>query len=581
MSRHQAQVAPLLPASSEPAEAAPGEGEAAGIDTQLFDQMKEGIAVYRRDGTCLYLNPVTQRLFGKEKGEVEGHVLWELFPEAEGSLFCQAFQRVAETGRAEEFDHLYVPWGRWFANRLYRSGERVYVIARELTERKQVEAERQECLERAVHLEDEARRAEQRASFLAQSSEVLAASLSQEEIFKRLMHLVVPTLADWCAVDVPTAEGKVQRIAVEHQRPERVEQALAFHRRYPVTLADTSGSGHVLRTGCVEFVPHLLPWMIEAEADEERRRAVRALGIRSYMCVPLISRGRVLASLSLVYAESGRSYSEADLNLVQDFARRAATSLDNGLLYEEAQEAIRARDTFLSIASHELNTPLTSLHLNLQMLQRALAQQPGGALRPEALQGKLQVAQRQSTRLARLVRELLDVSRMTLGKLKLEREDVDLVALVREAVPRFADDLVRSRCELRLELADSAVGYWDRLRLEQVVQNLLSNAIKYGQGQPIAVRVEVDEHQARLHVRDHGIGISAEGQARLFQRFERLASERNYGGFGLGLWIVKQIVDALGGHVRVESEPGQGSLFTVELPRRQAGGAAATADLRQ
>lgn len=561
MSRRSSQAAHVLLSPPEPASAA--------IDTQLFDQMEESVAVYRLDGTCLYLNPVTEQIFGKRRSEVVGRVLWEVFPESVGNPFYQAFHRVAETGRAEEFDHLYVPWGRWFANRLFRSGERVYVLARETTEERRLEAERREYHERAVRLEAEARRAEQRAGFLAQSSEVLAASMSQEQILERLAHLVVPTLADWCAVDVLTEEGEVRRIAVAHERPERVEQALEFHRRYPITLEDAGGSGHVLRTGSVEFVPELSEAMLEAEPDVERRRAVRALGIQSYLCVPLISRGRVLASLSLVYAESGRRYSEADLRLVQDFARRAATSLDNGLLYEEAQEAIRARDTFLSIASHELNTPLTSLQLNLQMLQRTLAWQPGGALRPEAVQAKLQVLQRQSTRLARLVRELLDVSRMTLGKLKLEREDVDLVALVREAVPRFADDLVRSGCELRLELADSAVGCWDRLRLEQVVQNLLSNAIKYGQGKPVEVRVEVDEHRTRLQVRDYGIGISAEGQARLFQRFERLASERNYGGFGLGLWIVKQIVDALGGHVRVESEPGQGSLFTVELPRGQ------------
>jgi PAS domain S-box-containing protein len=535
----------------------------------LYDQMDEGIAVYRRNGTCLYLNAVTERILGKSKSEIEGHILWEVFPEAVGNLFYQAFQRVAETGVAEEFEHHYVPWERWFINRIFRSGERVYVFGREVTEAKRLEAERAEYYERVKRLNEETQRAEQRAAFLARSSEVLASSLVSDQILHGLAHLVVPTLADWCAVDVPAGDKEIRRIVVAHERPERVEQALEFHRRFPLSLDDPGAVGKVLRTGTPEFVPELSEEIIELEPNPEKRRAIRALGIQTYVCVPLMSRGRTLAALTLVYAESGRRYTEADIRLVEDFARRAATSLDNGLLYEEAREAIRARDTFLSVASHELNTPLTSLHLSIQALQREFAQP---VLQREVVHAKLQVLKRQSSRLASLIRELLDVSRITLGKLKLEEEDVDLVVLVREAVPRFADDLARAGGELSVDVPESAIGRWDRLRLEQVLQNLLSNAIKYGQGKPIDLRIEADERRVRLSVRDRGIGMSAEGQARLFQRFERLASERNYSGFGLGLWIVKQIIDAMEGSIHVESAPGQGSVFTVELPRQRAGG---------
>jgi signal transduction histidine kinase len=165
------------------------------------------------------------------------------------------------------------------------------------------------------------------------------------------------------------------------------------------------------------------------------------------------------------------------------------------------------------------------------------------------------------------VRELLDVSRITSGRLKLEVGEVDLVAVTREVATRCAEDAARARCELRLDVPETVVGAWDRLRLDQVLQNLLSNALKYGHGQPVEVTVRADADSATVTVRDHGIGIAEEDQARLFQKFERMASERHYSGFGLGLWIVKQILDAMGGSIHVESAPGRGSTFRVVLPR--------------
>jgi signal transduction histidine kinase len=171
---------------------------------------------------------------------------------------------------------------------------------------------------------------------------------------------------------------------------------------------------------------------------------------------------------------------------------------------------------------------------------------------------------RSADRLTRLVTSLLDISRIGAGRLDLEREETDLSEVTREVAERFQEEARRARCELRVDTTP-AVGFWDRLRLDQVVTNLLANALKYGAGAPIDVRVTAQDGRALLTVRDHGIGISEEDQRRIFQRFERAVSQRNYGGFGLGLWIVRQIVEAQGGAVRVESEPGHGSTFTVEL----------------
>jgi PAS domain S-box-containing protein len=652
------------------------------------------VAVLWCDGRYLYVNSTSERLFGKRRDELIGHVFWEFFPGALGGTFHRAFLRVVQTGRAEEFEHLYEPWGRWYRQRLYRSGERIYVFSREttgerlradtillharilesmtegvslsdergvivytnpaedrifgyapgeligrhisvqndspleenqrfvkeliaqlrtegcwegeirnirkdgvpfitaarfsalhiggephwlcvqkdVTEQKRAEAERAENHEFTEQLYEQTRLAEQRAGFLALASEVLASSLDREEILSHLAHLAVPTLCDWCAVDEATPDGKVRRVAVVHLQPERISQAYAFHAKYPITLEDAGGIGKVLRTGTLQVILDLSDELLERGIpDPEQRRATRELGIRSLISVPLNSRGRTLAVLTLVYADSQRYYSEADVRLAEDLARRAATSLDNGLLYREAQDAIRARDSFLSVASHELNTPLTSLSLNVQALQRVLLREGAGssALYQDTISPKLQAVQRQISRLANLIHELLDVSRITAGKLKLEPEEVDLIILTRELVPRFADDLGRAGCELRLELPSEAVlGFWDRLRVEQILQNLLSNAIKYGQGLPIQLRISADAQWARVVVRDEGIGIPAEDQARIFQRFERVASERHYSGFGLGLWIVRQILDAMAGRIHVESEPGRGSTFTVELPLR-------------
>ncbi|HSP78171.1 MAG TPA: HAMP domain-containing sensor histidine kinase [Myxococcaceae bacterium] len=168
-----------------------------------------------------------------------------------------------------------------------------------------------------------------------------------------------------------------------------------------------------------------------------------------------------------------------------------------------------------------------------------------------------------------LIDELLDAGRITSGRLRLEREEVDLAALVREAVGRMSESFVRAGCEVLLFAELPVSGRWDRVRLEQVVGNLLSNAAKYGRGQPVEVRVEaVDEILARLMVKDGGIGIAPEDQARIFERFERAVTGNQFHGLGLGLWITRQIVESHGGRILVHSTPGVGSTFSVELPRR-------------
>jgi signal transduction histidine kinase len=257
----------------------------------------------------------------------------------------------------------------------------------------------------------------------------------------------------------------------------------------------------------------------------------------------------------------------AALENAEGFERMAALSEERGRLYREEQEAVRRRDDFLSIAAHELKTPLTSLQLHIQGLMSQV-RQGLERLPPERLGAKLESANLQTQRLGKLVNELLDISRIAQGQLLGHLENVDLVQVVRGVVERSREGLARAECTLRLEMPPSLVGRWDAIRLEQVVLNLLTNAAKYGAGRPIEITVDGDESQARLRVRDEGIGIAEEDAARIFERFERAVSVRHYGGFGIGLWIVREIVQALGGTIEVESAPGQGATFTVTLPRR-------------
>lgn len=237
----------------------------------------------------------------------------------------------------------------------------------------------------------------------------------------------------------------------------------------------------------------------------------------------------------------------------------------------QLQQAVKARDEFLGIASHELKTPLTSLELQVAGLQRLAALQPGLAVSDDRIQSKCESIVRQIGRLTGLINNLIDVGRITSGRLGLERERVDLGEVVRGVIERAQEAIRRSGSEVALAMPAAVVGTWDRARLETVVTNLVSNAVKFGNGKPIEISVRAAEKRAVLTVRDQGIGVSAEDRNRIFERFERAVSQRHFGGFGLGLWVAREAVEAHGGTIRVETRAGAGSEFTVELPLDGAG----------
>jgi signal transduction histidine kinase len=233
----------------------------------------------------------------------------------------------------------------------------------------------------------------------------------------------------------------------------------------------------------------------------------------------------------------------------------------------EAEKSVQVRDDFLAIASHELRTPITPIKMYLQLLMRHMQGiSPDVLPRIRSLLSGIESADRQLERLSRLIDDLLDVSRITAGRLILNREEFDLSELVGDLVERFRPVSLIAKCDLKLSAQPQVTGFWDRSRIEQVAANLLTNAMKYGAGNPIEITVASEDNVAKLVVRDHGIGIAEEDQGKIFERFERVAPVKHYGGLGLGLYITREIVSAHGGTIQVESGLGQGCRFTVEFP---------------
>lgn len=237
-------------------------------------------------------------------------------------------------------------------------------------------------------------------------------------------------------------------------------------------------------------------------------------------------------------------------------------------LLRETQTAVKVRDEFLSIASHELRTPLTSLRAEIQVIQMLVEKDLLATYPKERLQQLVRLNERQFTRLSRLVDDLLDVSRISSGHLTLDLAPVPIGSIVRDALSVLRGDLSVSKSEVTVNVSAEATGLWDRLRLEQVFVNLISNALKYGAGKPIRIDVAKVDDSVEVSVHDQGIGIAEADLKRLFQRFERAASSRHFGGLGLGLYITRQIVEAHGGTIRISSSPGEGTKVTVRLPLR-------------
>jgi signal transduction histidine kinase len=407
------------------------------------------------------------------------------------------------------------------------------------------------------------RTSEQRAMFLARVSQVLASSLDSDERLRSVAQMAVPRIADWCAIDLLDDAGELQRVAVAHADPAKVEVAVEFARRFP----PPRDMPHTVRSTIANGVPTLLPrisdeMLASAAASPEHLAALRSLEIGSLIIVPLRTSSGILGALTL--AASDREFTAIDLQFAENVASHVALAVANARTYRRLAAANRTKDEFLAVLSHELRTPLNAVLGYTQMLRT-------GAVPEDRRESALERVERNATTLAGMVAELLDMSRIVTGQLRVEMRTIELRSVVDDAVATVAPAAQAKGIQIDVEDASPGVVVLaDPDRLRQVFWNIMANAVKFTPREGrVWVTLSRTNHSVEICVADTGPGISPDSLARIFEPFlqgdQRPVGE--HGGLGLGLAIARHLVEAHGGTIRAASGgPGAGSCFTVRLP---------------
>ena len=407
-------------------------------------------------------------------------------------------------------------------------------------------------------------RAEESLRLLADAGAMPTESLDLAATLQAAALLAVSGFADWCVIDLSTEEGSIERVAAAHADPARLPLVEEL-KRFAPRGDERQGPALVLRTGQAQRLAPMSPECLAASGQSpEHQRAVVALAPRSALQVPLAARGRILGVWSF-YSSSGRLYDESDLALAEELGRRAALAIDNARLYGAAQAANLAKDQFLATLSHELRTPLTPVMAVVSSLE-------SDERLPAQVRESLAMVRRNVELEARLIDDLLDLTRVSRGKLELSRRPTDLRQILEQAIETCCgQNLASGRLSLVKDLAEAGPAVWaDGPRLSQVFWNLLNNALKFTpEGGTITVRSHFEAGEFVVEFSDTGVGIRPDVLGHIFNAFDQgdLGTTRRFGGLGLGLAIGKAIVELHGGRLSAESEGvGQGASFTVRLP---------------
>ena len=420
------------------------------------------------------------------------------------------------------------------------------------------------------------RRREERERFLAEVGTVLASSLDYETTLKSVARLVVPRLADWCVVYVvdesSTSAGSpaIRRLATAASDPEKEALLRGVERQVP-GKGEADGTARAAAAVMASGAPAFIPDILAAHArdgthDTELLRMLRALNMRSTMVVPLLARGRALGALLLSTGETGWRYTTEDLALVQELAHRAGQAMDNARLYENSLLASRAKSDFLAVMSHELRTPLNAVVGYADLLAFGVE----GTLTERGTQYVDRVKQC-ALHLLSLIEQILVYSRMESGKERSQPESVDVLQFVRETAQLMEPLAAEKGLGFTMRLPPGPlVAQTDPGKLRQIVINLLANAVKFTERGEVRVRVTAEDGTFCIEVADTGIGIAPQHLERIFDPFWQVQQQktRREGGTGLGLAVTKRLVKLLGGEIRVESEAGTGTTFSVQIPLR-------------
>lgn len=522
---------------------------------QRFRQLAENIAnvFYIADAIepkLLYISPAYERVWGRtcQSLYADSRSFLDAVHPDDRERVLNAFDQQRQGVETAQEYRIVRPDGstRWIWDRAFpvrdASGKvaRVAGLAEDITERKRVEND---------------------LRFLSDASRSLSSLVDYESTLQRVAQLAVPAFADWCSVHMADENGTLRQLAVAHIDPSKVEIARMLGRHYAPDPNAPVGSAHVFRTGQSERVEEIADELLSSVAqDDEHLRILRELGLKSYICVPLAVREKIIGVLTFVGAESGRRYTLADLALAEDLARRAAIAVENARLYSEIREADRRKDEFLAMLAHELRNPLAPIRSGLDLL--GLIGTDNEIIEP---------MQQQVEHLVRLVDDLLDVSRIMQGKVELRREPVKLSTVVARAVDTVRPMIDGNQQTLSVKLPSEPIWLGaDPVRLAQVISNLLNNASKYSEnGSQISLAADRHDNELILRVCDTGIGIDPDLLPHVFDLFTQATRtiDRSQGGLGIGLTVVKSLVEMHGGQVSVYSHgPGEGTEFTVRLP---------------
>lgn len=408
-------------------------------------------------------------------------------------------------------------------------------------------------------------RSESRASFVAHASAVLSKSLSLDATVDSLTRLLVPELADWCTIVLrDLSDGLLRRVAVVHADPAKAAAVERYRATFPPEGHRGPAVLAILETREAALIPVVGDAELEATAQSpEHLEVMRQLGVSSALLVPLIARDQVSGVLSLLRSSAGQSYTTEDLALAEDLAARAGLALDNSRLYELAQRAIRAREETLAIVSHDLKNPLAAILSRAKLVEQSPPPDRALTWVTEQAEGIRRSVQQMTT----LIDQLLDTEMLRSGKVSLDCQTVSARVLVEEAIASYAPNAKAHGSELVAAFGDSRAEQVevlaDRPRVLQILSNLVGNALKFTpSGGHVWLSVSPAKDAVWFEVRDDGPGIPAADQPRIFNRFWHGRG----GGVGLGLFIVKQLVQAHGGDVRVLSE-GQGCSLSFSLPK--------------
>ncbi|MBX5444433.1 ATP-binding protein [Sphaerobacter sp.] len=533
--------------------------EADAESRRILESISDGFVALDAQGRFTYVNRRAEQLLKVPREELLGNTLQAALPDADDAFFVEMIREALSDQVARQFEAYCARADVWLEVRVSPSDGGVTVYVRDVTERHRAERAREEAAAaRAV--------AARRVAFLAEMSRELAAvEPNYQAMLQRVADLAAPELADWCLIYLADPVAGFRRVAVAHADPADAELAEALLAA-PIP-ARTQALLNQLLEGQGPMVGSAVDWATtRRDLTLEEDVLGRAFDVSSFVAVPLVPRNRMLGAIVWLRRAGSRPYEPIDSAFLEEVARRSALSVDNARLYQEAREAIKARDEFLSVAAHELRTPLTSIKGYIQLLDRRLTvEQPDIA----ALRASMEKLRPQLARFERIVRDLLDISRIDRGNLALQREPCDLAALAREVFDAVEHSVDHDPAQpMRLSAPDSLMGIWDGARITQVLANLLSNALKFSGGRgEIVMEIRREDAHAVICVRDQGVGMTKEEQSRVFEPFFRADSIVGHiPGTGLGLHITKRIVELHGGSITVESTPRIGSTFTVRLP---------------